>query len=915
MELKPGTRLGQYEILALIGKGGMGEVYHGFDTKLKRDVALKVLPAEFARDPDRLGRFRREATLLASLNHPNIAQIYGVEDSGETHALVMEYVPGETLAHLIRDSGLGTRGSGGLPVEEVLRIATQVVEALEHAHEKAIIHRDLKPANVKLTPEGQVKVLDFGLAKAFAGDGSGASDHFDSQSPTVLTASPTLPGVILGTAAYMSPEQARGKPVDKRTDIWAFGCVLYELLAGKQAFQARGSGLGVRDSGNADTIPDILARVLQAEPDWSALPANTPWRVKVLLRRCLEKDKTLRLRDAGDARLDLSEALTSPVPVSPTPVPQIAAWRRPVAIGMAAAGLIVLSGIATWYLRPTAPAGIQTVSRFVIPLLLDESFAPWDCPTVAMSPHGNFLAYVTVRGGRHQLYVRAMDSLETRAIPGIERRVHSPFFSPDGQWLGFWADGELKKISTTGGSSISLARIEFCGATWGADDNILLGMGQGLSRIAATGGTPQNLTAADSANGESQYFFPEFLPGGKAMLFTVVTSDANYDEAQIVVQRLDTRERHVLIQGASHAQFIPTGHLVYAKAGKLLAAPFDLGRLEITGSAVTVVEGLMRTQQGFSQFFISPAGSLAYVQGELQEESLRTLVWVDRSGKEQPLGAPARAYLQPRISPDGRTIVSEIEQGTTHDVWTYNVSRGVVTRLTFNGDSHWPSWTPDGRRISFASGPNRNLFWKPADGSRAEERLTTGELRHNAASWSPDGQTLAYSEEHPDTGLDLWILQIQGDRKPRAFLQTRFNETLPSFSPDGRWLAYVSDESGQNEVYVQPFPGPDGKWQISIEGGQEPVWARNGRELFYRSGNRIMGVNIATQPGFSAGRPELLFETQYVPRAGGRANFDVSPDGQRFLMIQPVEPEQAATQIHMVLNWFEELRRRVPVRR
>ena len=879
-----GKTISHYKILEKIGQGGMGEVYRAEDTSLKRDVAIKVLPEQFTKDPQRLARFEREAQLLASLNHPNIAAIHSFEHSDDIHFLVLELVEGDTLAERVK--------KGPLRVEEALEVCRQIAEGVEAAHEKGVIHRDLKPANVKITPEGKVKILDFGLAKAFEGE-TPVNDI--SQSPT-LTEDMTRAGVILGTAAYMSPEQAKGKPVDKRADIWSFACVLYELLTGKQAFEG-------------ETVSDIIAKILRGGPEWAALPGTTPLKIRDLLLRCLQREPHRRLRDIGDARIDIEEALVAPTTEIPTTLQQTGRWRYAVILGVVVVVTAAIASLTTWYLNPGSSSP-PLVSRFEVSLPENELLPAVSCPTLAISSDGKLLAYVTVLGGRQRLHLRAMDSLETRLIPGIERRVNSPFFSTDGRWLGFWADGELKRVPTSGGSSVSLSTVDVCGASWGPGDTIVLGLENGLSRISSAGGIPQNLTNSDSEEGKGEQLLPEFLPGGMVVLFTAKASDHSYDDAQIVAHRLDTGARRVLIQGGSHAQYAPTGHLVYARAGTLLAVPFDLAQLEVTGTPVPVVEGVKRTQEGFSQFFVSPTGSLAYVPGGIQQEFMRELIWVDRSGKAQPLAAPRRAYLLPRISPDGRRLAFEIEYGTDHDIWTYDISRQALTRLTFNGDSHWPIWTPDSKRVTFR-GSNRDLFWKPADGSSPEERLTTSELDQNPGSWHPEGQLFAYSVEHPSTGLDLWVLPIQGDRKPRPFLQTQFDETFPLFSPDGRWLAYVSDVSGQNEVYVRSFPGPGGRWQISTDGGLEPAWAPNGREMFYRSGNRIMAVDISTEPTFSAARPELLFERQYQTRAGGRANF-ATADGQRFLIVQPVQQGTEARQINVVLNWFEELKRLVP---
>ena len=911
LPIRPGRRLGPYEILAPIGAGGLGEVYRAHDTKLGRDVAIKILPANFVNDPQRLARFQREARLLAALNHPYIATIYGLEQSGSVTCLVMELVPGETLANRVK--------SGPLPVEEALQIAAQIAEALEAAHEKSIIHRDLKPTNLKVTPEGKVKVLDFGLAKAFAGD---AANDDPSNSPT-LSATATMQGVILGTAAYMSPEQARGKTCDKRADIWAFGCVLYELLTGKPAF-------------HGETVTEILAAVLKEEPDWRALPASTPLKIRDLLGRCLQKELRRRLHDAADARIEIEEALAAPAEaVSAAAAKGIRLrWRGILVWGVASLLLAGLISMAVWKLKPSSTSPPQSVIRTVITLPPGQQLAGLDSGTsVALSRDGTHFAYVARQGGAQQIYLRLMDSLEAKPIPGTDRAVN-PFFSPDGQWLGFFADGKLKKVSMSGGAALTLGdATRPYGADWGSWGIIAFvpSNGSGLQQVSDGGGTPQPLTRLEK--GELSHLWPEFLPGGKAVLFAAGSTSFNFTNARVAVQSVGTGERRNLVQVGTNPRFAPTGHLVYVQGGSLMAVQFDPQRLAITGTAVPVVGGVLQSPvSGAAQYSFSATGSLVYVPGGVQSNQSK-LVWVSRNGAEQPLAAPARAYRGPRVSPDGRRVaVAILEQES--QVWLYDLSRETFTRLTFGGNvNNNPSWTPDGKRIAFESnkeGP-LNIFWQLADGSGGLERLTTSEYVQVPHSWSPDGQLLAYAESTTTTGYDIWMLRI-GDpsagsgqvssaasgqaRKAQPFLRTRFDEAVPRFSPDGRWLAYLSNESGRSEIYVQPYPGPGGKWQISTDGGAEPVWNPNGNELFYRTGDKMMAVEITTQPSFSVGKPRMLFEGRYRPTPATSPNYDVSRDGQRFLMLKPAEQEQAApTQINVVLNWFEELNQKVPKRK
>jgi Tol biopolymer transport system component len=895
MTIAAGTRLGSYEVVAQIGAGGMGEVYQAHDTKLGRDVAIKVLPANFVNDPKRLSRFQREARMLAALNHPNIATIYGLEQTSGAACLVMELVPGETLADRVK--------TGPLPIEEALKIGVQIAEALEAAHEKQIIHRDLKPANVKVTPEGKVKVLDFGLAKAFEGD-SASGDM--SNSPTLSHAA-TIQGVILGTAGYMSPEQARGKAIDKRTDIWAFGCVLYELLTGKQAF-------------HGETFTDITAKILTGVPDWQALPAEIPEQIRQLLRRCLQKDKALRLRDAGDAHIEIEEALASPVTadlITGASTKGIRALgRREVIIGVGTLlSGVAIGGVAVWNLK-TAPASApQLVTRTVINLPPGQQMAGMENgPAVALSPDGTRLAYIARQNGTQQLYLRAMNSLEAKPIPGTDG-AFNPFFSPDGLWLGFFAGQKVKKISVNGGAPLTIGDASFPhGASWSSLGVIAFSpsIGSSLKQVPDGGGTPQLLTRLQK--GEVNQRWPEFLPDAKAVLFTGAPTNASWNNAEVAVQSVRTGERRNLIQGATHPRYAPSGHLVFAQEGSLMAVSFDPGGLAITGAAVPILEGVLQSlSSGAAQYSFSATGSLVYVSGGVQADQ-RRLVWVTRNGTEQPVAAPARAYVYPRLSPDGQRVGAGVT-GEETQIWLYDFSRETLTRITFGGSVNQAlDWTPDGKRIAVQS--NRegtlNIFWQLADGSGGLEHLVTSEYDNFPMSWSPDGQVLAFGEVNPTTGYDIWMLRLS-DRKAQPFLRTTFNESSARFSPDGRWLAYISDESGRFEIYVQPYPGPGGKWQVSTEGGTEPVWNRNGRELFYRSGDKMMAVDITTQPAFASGKPRMLFEGQYSPAPGTATNYDVSSDGQRFLMIKPNEAGEAApTQINVVLNWFEELKQKVP---
>lgn len=944
MSLAAGSRLGPYEVLAPIGSGGMGEVYRARDTKLNRDVALKVLPEQFALDADRLARFKREAQVLASLNHQNIAAIHGFEEANGIQALVLELVEGPTLADIITGSGLRTPGSRRdtaagptpevrrpkpgdaasakgvpLPLEEALPIARQIADALEAAHEHGIVHRDLKPANIKLRPDGTVKVLDFGLAKAIEGD---ANARDVSQSPTLSVAA-TRHGIILGTAAYMSPEQARGKPVDKRADIWAFGCVLYEILTGKRAFAG-------------DDVPDTLAAILRGEPDWSALPANTPAAIQRLLRRALAKDPRERLPDIAVARFEIGDAIAAPQvqPTSAIVAPHAASTpRRRREIFIAGGGVIVGAAIAValaWnvLLRPTEQP--RRTTRFAIAGSENDQLSYTAGHFVALSPDGIHLAYVA--NGR--LYLRALDQLESTPIReteagGLVGHARSPFFSPDGQWLGFWQQGQLRKVSITGGASVTLsavAQIPF-GASWSPDDTILYGQGlAGIWRVSGAGGAPEiilKVNAGQSASG------PQLLPGGQVVLFTLGTG-TNSDDAQIVAYSLESGEQHVLIRGGTGARYVPTGHLVYVNRGTLLAVPFNPTALRVTGGPVPLVEGVMqataapfgRSGSGAAQFATALDGSLVYVPRTAQVER-RMLVWVDRQEREDPLLLEPRAYLYPRVSPDGTRVALDVRD-QENDIWIWDFARTTLTRLTFSPSlDRSPAWAPDGRHVVFGSDREGQigLFQRAADGTGTDERLTKMPFAVPNAL-TPDGKSLVFLSRDADakTGDNLGLLSMEGERPSKPLLRTQFNERNGEISPDGRWMAYQSNESGQDQIFVRPFPDVDaGRWQISTAGGTRPLWSRDGRELFYLTeGGSVMAVAVQLRPTFSAGSPKTLLEGPYFagggPFGGNDRTYDVSPDGKRFLMIKSSPAFTAAPRFIVVQNWFEELRQRVPAR-
>ena len=884
MALTPGTRIGPYEIKSPLGEGGMGVVFRALDTKLQRDVALKLLPDHFADDADRLSRFQREAQVLASLNHPNIAQIYGVEESSNTRCIVMELVEGETLQERLK--------RGAVPIEEALRIAKQIAEALESAHEKGIVHRDLKPANVKVTPEEKVKVLDFGLAKAFQEQPQLNLPN----SPTMMSVS--IPGMIMGTVAYMSPEQAKGRVADRACDTWAFGCVLYELLAGKPAF-------------NGDDATEILAAVVKTEPDWTRLPETTPPAIRTLLRRCLRKDRAQRLGDAGAARIEIEETLGAPT-IEPTP--QVHHRRTWLVAVFGAGALIVGIVVGAWLPKNRAAQIAPAVTRLTLTLPEGAELSGGPTPNagIALSPDGRKLAYVATRGGVQQIYVRLLDSVESKSLSGTDGAT-SPFFSPDGESLGFIAAGKLKRISVSGGVPITLADAGTQGAAWGPNRTIILrGPGSGLLEIPESGGAARVIPDDKRASGPPA--FPAFLPGGKAVLITTSTSDTvTADERIIQVLTLETGERKTVIQGGSYGRYLSSGHLVFLRSGVLMAVPFDLERLEITGTPVPVLENVRESTTGVGVFSCSLGGNCAYVGGGL-EGSHRSVLLVNRTGASDSLSVPQQAYGSPHFSPAGDKISFWVER-IKCDVAVYEIARGTLSLLTLEGDSHFPIWTPDGKRITYialrGTAPGYEIFWRPADISGPEEQIThlaqkLGPI--TSLSWSPDGRVLAFA----DRG-DIWLVSLDGDRQPRAFVQSKANESVPAFSPDGHWIAYVSDQSGRPQIYVEPFPGPGAKYTISTDGGTDPVWARTGRELFFRSGDQLMAVEVDSKSGFIATKPKPLFAHPYLRRFG-RLDYDVSPDGQHFVMLKDDETASSSTEINVVLNWLEELKQRVPVK-
>jgi serine/threonine protein kinase/Tol biopolymer transport system component len=893
MPLSAGTRLGPYEVQSPLGAGGMGEVYQARDTKLNRDVALKVLPENLAGDLERMARFRREAQVLASLNHSNIAAIYGIEDNAHTPALIMELVEGLTLADRI--------ARGPISAAEAIPIARQIADALEYAHEKGVTHRDLKPANIKITPDGKSKVLDFGLAKVLQADLSGSSDP--SSSPT-FTGAHTLAGMILGTAAYMSPEQAKGKIVDRRTDIWAFGCVLYEMLTGGPAF-------------DGETVTDTLAAIVRAEPDWSRLPSQTPSKIRDLLLRCLRKDARQRLQSMGDVRIALDEGFSDSNDPSTVPTQAQPQNMKPAATWILTGLLVLAIGIALAGWWKASRLGERPLQRFELTLGPGESFNFEGNPPLAISPDGTRVAYAARRGPVSQIFVRSMDRLEALPLAGTEGAI-GPFFSPDGKWIGFAARGRLMKVPSFGGPVVDLCAINnnSRGASWGPDGNIYASLSAtlGLMRVSASGGDPQPFTTLDPQKKERTHRWPQVLPDGKTVLFTVGTADSPefYDDSEIDAVSIATGKRTAVLKGASMATYVPTGHLVYARGGQLFAVPFDASRLQVTGTATPIVPNVAADTSSGAAFFSISNGDLVYISGPTINER-NSLAWVDRSGALIDLPAPPHHYRDIRLSPDGQRVAVVIAE-KTQDVWIYDIGGNTLNRLTFEGQDLSPIWTPDGKRIIYQAALGAGLSqlkWIPVDGSGPSQALVDPDTKSRfPVSVSPDGKFLSY--EYVNGGMML--LPLEGEHKPIPISSVDSDGLSPTFSPDGRWIAYVSNQNANLQVFVQPYPPTGGRWQVSIQEGNKPRWSNGeksdgGKQLFYVDGkDDVMAVSIDTQMGFKVGTPRIFFKGLYHP-AGSSNDYAVTPDGRRIIVMKNVEGTDVPTHMVIALNWFEELQR------
>jgi Tol biopolymer transport system component len=916
MALTLGTRLGPYEILAPLGAGGMGEVYRARDTTLHRDVAIKVLPDLFANDAERLARFTREAQTLAALNHPNIAHIHGLESSGNVRALVMELVEGEDLSQRI--------ARGPMPLDEALPIARQIAEALEAAHEQGIIHRDLKPANIKLRADGVAKVLDFGLAKAMESGASigdaGAANP--TNSPTITSPAMTMRGMILGTAAYMAPEQAKGKPVDKRADIWAFGCVLYEMLAGRRAFQG-------------DDVSTTLAAVLLKDPDWQVMPGSTPVALRRLLTRCLTKDPRARLRDIGEARVRIDELLSGAPDEAGAPIitPAGSGWRR--AVPWAAAGALALVAMliaAVGALRPAGDVPQAPPVQFTIAPPENTSFGgppgggTGNAPHVAVSPDGQHVAFVARAQSTYQVWLRPVATLAARPIPGTEGGAF-PFWSPDSRFIGFFADGKLKKVAIAGGPSVTLCDAPTGrGGTWSRDNVIVFspsGIGtehSGLLRVSSGGGVPTTATTVDPATGETHHRWPHFLPDGRHFLYTASTGTCCPPAKPAVVRigSLDPNEAIVTLFQAESSASYASGHLLFARDETLMAQPFDLDTRQPTGGAFPLAEHVATEGSRYVGASVSENGTLVYAHGGSQ--AALQLTWVDRAGGALGTVGDAAPYVNLWLSPDERRVAVAMATGspTNLDIWIIDLARNVPLRLTFSPLSEGsPVWSPDGSRVAFESAQSgqASIRQRLVNGAAGDEPLLEGSTLPGSrmqnttpSDWSADGRYLAYTQRTSSTTSDVWVLPLFGDRKAFPLLKTEFVETSGVFSPDGRWIAYTTNEAGQPNVYVQPFPGAGGKYQVSRDGGSHPVWRADGKELFYLGPDAtLMAVPIDTTNLFDIGAPQALFPTG-APRFNTSRVYAVTKDGKRFLVNS--RPQQASgTPLTVVLNWTAAIQR------
>ncbi len=916
MALTSGTKLGPYEIQSPLGAGGMGEVYRARDTRLDRAVAIKVLASHLSSSPELKQRMEREARAVSSLNHPHICHLYDIGSQNGTDFLVMELVEGETLAERLRKSAM--------PLTEILKVGIAIAEALAVAHRQGIVHRDLKPGNIMLTQLG-AKLMDFGLAKSsVAGvDPAVPNAPLLSAARTMSDASPLSPlttaGTIIGTIQYMSPEQVEGKEIDGRSDIFSLGAVLYEMVSGKRAFEGKSQ-------------LSVASAILEKEPESvSTLKPMTPPALDRTIRKCLAKKPDDRWQSASDLATQLSWMMDAGAAATGVAV-QAAEHRRNlkrlVWLMSGVMALLILGAGWAWMSLHGATAA-RRVMRFSIGLpegdLLGGTWYWY--PSLAISDDGSQIAYVAHRGGESRIYLRGIGEAMAREVPGTER-ADMPFFSPDGQWLGIYSGGMIKKVPLAGGPTVTIAKTAFKGGTWGPDDTIYFGNGAGLMKVAATGGEPQKVTTLNVKRGETDQVFPEVLPGGKALLFTVRNMEQpSFDEADIAAVKLATGERKILVKEGTDPHYISSGHLLFMRAGVLLAVPFDPETLETKGAVVPVAEKILENPRiGAGQYAISKDGLLVYIPGGVTYGE-HELVFVDKAGNAKPLTANKRPYEDFTISPDGKYIAATIE-GPVTNTWIHDIARDTETRFNFGIENRDPAWSADGKHIAYSGYKDRKyaVFWKPLDGSTPEEALILSDKNVDAWFFSPDGGTLLYAEYQFDGDQNMGALPLHDREHARMIFPAEYNVEWAILSPDGKWIAYDSIESGKPEVYVAPYPAMEPRERISTDGGLHPLWAPDGRELYYRTGaspeeleqralaqkTRVMAVSIETKPGFKAGRPRMLFEGPYFESGHDIA---ITPDGKGFILIRETDSQTGPKGIEAVVNWSEELKQRVQVRK
>jgi serine/threonine protein kinase len=910
MALSPGTKLGPYEVVAPLGAGGMGEVYRARDTRLERTVAIKILPAQFSSDPVRKQRFEREAKTISNLNHPHICVLHDIGHQDGIDYLVMECVEGETLAKRLE--------KGALPLEQVLKFGAQIADALDKAHRNGVVHRDLKPGNIMLTPTG-AKLLDFGLAKATVAQASVAT----LTAAVTQTTPMTQEGTVVGTFQYMSPEQIEAKELDGRSDIFSLGAVLYEMLTGQRAFQGKSQ-------------LSVASAILEKEPaPISTTKPMTPPALDHAIRRSLAKEPEKRWQSASDLAGELQWVAEAGSQAGvPVPITSHRKLRERMTQAAAALFALIAMAFAIGFLlrepKMPPPMSLNVDLGADAPL-----YTEWGASAI-LSPDGKRLVFVaTDSDQKRRIYLRSLDQLQAAPLPGTEN-VSDHFFSPDGQWLGFFAEGKLKKISVQGGAAVTLCDAPTGhGGNWAEDGSIVFAgtMRSALSKVSSAGGTAEPLTTLNQQAGEVTQRWPQVLPGGKAVLFTSNAHGGNYEDADIVVYSMSSGQRKTLLHKGYYPRYLPSGHLMYMHEGTLFASMFDLKRLEVIGQPVPILEGVVSAPgNGGAQFSFSETGNLVYVPGRRRSQRLR-ISWMDAEGKFTPLREAPGDYYDFAFSPDGNRIALELNDGRRTDIWVYEWSRDTLTRLTFGGLGNFdPIWTPDGQKIVYAiaeNGDQIDLYWKRSDGAGEAQRLTQSRIAKYGGSWSPDGKVLVFEQRNPDTSWDIMKLTVEGDEKtgwkigePKPLLNSAFNERTPAFSPDGRWLAYKSDESGSPEVYVQPFPGLAGRWQISTGGGANPKWSRNGKELYYRTftitGGQDVKVMVAPYSiageSFHAEKPHIWSPGQFSIRGSEYSGFDLHPDGKRVAVLRAPEAETgpALNKVTLMFNFFEELRRKVP---